>query len=447
MTTRRLVVTLIAVALMLTALANVAVAAPQNAPQAGYSCVAYYTVQAGDNLYRISLKYNVSMAALMAANGITNPDFVYAGQTLCIPSSVSVPPAPPPPPPPPPGNVPPPANCGTYYTVRWGDTLSNIAYRYGTTMQAIMYANHMTNPNFIYAGMILYIPCGTKPPAPAPAPVYSQWKGEYFNNPNLAGAPSVVRNDQAIAFNWGLGWPSPKISADNFSVRWTRTVYLNEGTYRFTVNVDDGARLFVDNILVIDQWQSYTGQTYTADVPLGAGNHVIRMEYFEGVGNAFAYLTYQNVTGQVPTQPIVTPIPGQPPIPPTPSGYPSGSAWTCTYFGNQDLDDSVATVILPDLLLNWSGNSPYPGVPKNLWSMRCTSVQYMPSNGLYQFNAQVDDGVRLFVDGNAVINAWSNHAGTTQVGTANLNAGPHNVTVEYYQFGHDSMLSVWWNKK
>jgi hypothetical protein len=79
--------------------------------------------------------------------------------------------------------------------------------------------------------------------------------------------------------------------------------------------------------------------------------------------------------------------------------------------------------------------------------MRCTSVQYFPSSGLYQFNAKVDDGVRVFVDGNSVISAWTNHAGTTEVGTANLNAGAHNMTVEYYQFGHDSLLYVWWNKK
>jgi LysM repeat protein len=436
MTTRRLVVTLVAVALLLAALSNVAVAAPlgapQTAPQAGYSCVAYYTVQAGDNLYRISLKYNVSMAALMAANGIANPDVVYAGQTLCIPGNTAPGPAPAPAPRPP---------CGTYYTIKFGDTLSSIAVRYGVTMQAIMQANNIWNANYIYAGMILYIPCGNTPKPPAPAPSYSQWRGEYFNNQDLAGAPSVVRNDPNIAFNWGQGWPSPKISADHFSVRWTRTVKQNEGTYRFSVRVDDGARLYVDNILVIDQWHMASGETYVVDVPLGAGNHVVQMVYFEDTGNAYAYLTYAWVSGPGPN---VTPMP---PVPPTPGPGTGGSAWTCTYFANQDLDDPVAMVILPDLLLNWSGNSPYPGVPKNLWSMRCTSVQYMPSTGQYQFNAQVDDGVRVFVDGNAVISAWTNHAGTTEVGTANLNAGPHNVTVEYYQFGHDSMLSVWWNKK
>jgi hypothetical protein len=200
----------------------------------------------------------------------------------------------------------------------------------------------------------------------------------------------------------------------------------------------------VDNVLVIDQWHAASGQTYIVDVPLGAGNHVVRMDYYEDTGNAFAHLSYQKVS-TVPTQPIATPIPGVPPTPP--STGTSGGAWTCTYFANQELDDPKGSVIVPSLNFNWGGSSPYPGVPRNLWSMRCTSVQYFPSSSLYQFNARVDDGVRLFVDGNAVINAWSNHAGEVQVGTANLGAGPHTVMVEYYQFGHDSLLTVWWDKK
>jgi hypothetical protein len=104
-------------------------------------------------------------------------------------------------------------------------------------------------------------------------------------------------------------------------------------------------------------------------------------------------------------------------------------------------------VIVPVINFNWGDSSPYPGVPKDLWSMRCTSAQYFSASGLYQFNAQVDDGVRVFVDGNAVLNAWTNHAGTTEVGTANVNAGPHTITVEYYEFGHNALLTVWWNKK
>ncbi len=420
MTTRRVILILVALTLMLAATASITVAAPQ----AYYSCTSYHTVKFGDTLYSISQLYGVSTQALMAANNIYNANVIYAGQTLCIPGSAPVPPRPP---------------CGSYYTIQWGDTLSSIAARYGTTMWAIMRANNILNANYIYAGMILYMPCGYTSPTPAPS--YSQWKGEYFNNPDLAGAPSIVRNDYAIAFNWGWGWPNPKISADHFSVRWTRTLSLGGGVYRFSVNVDDGARLWVDNVLVIDQWNTASGQIYVVDVPLGAGSHVVRMEYYEDTGTAFAYLNYQ----QVSAVPYGTPIPGQPPTPP--STGTSGGAWSCTFYGNQDLDDPRANVIVPVLNFNWGGDSPYPGVPRNLWSMRCTSTQYFSSGGLYQFYAQMDDGARVFVDGNAVISAWTNHAGTTEVGTANIGTGPHTVTVEYYQFGHDSLLAVWWNKK
>ena len=154
MTTRRVILILMVLALTLAATASVAVAAPQ----ASYTCVAYHTVKFGETLNSISRLYGVSVQALMAANNIYNPNLIYAGQSLCIPGSVR-----------PHRRLrfrPHAASCGTYYTVRWGDTLSSIAARYGTTVQAIMYANNIANPNYIYAGMILYIPCGTKPPAP-----------------------------------------------------------------------------------------------------------------------------------------------------------------------------------------------------------------------------------------------------------------------------------------
>ncbi len=96
MTTRRLLVTLVAIALMLAALANVAVAAPQNAPQnapqASYTCVAYHTVRFGDTLNSISRQYGVSVQALMAANNIYNANLIFAGQSLCIPGNTPVPP-------------------------------------------------------------------------------------------------------------------------------------------------------------------------------------------------------------------------------------------------------------------------------------------------------------------------------------------------------------------
>jgi len=121
-----------------------------------------YTIAPGDTLYRISLKYNVSLTAIAAANNIRNVNLIYAGQTLRIPSGGTVPTTPVP------GTTATPAPGGGTYTVVRGDTLGRIAARFGTTYQAIAAANGISNPNFIYAGQVLTIPGGggtTPPPA------------------------------------------------------------------------------------------------------------------------------------------------------------------------------------------------------------------------------------------------------------------------------------------
>ena len=124
-----------------------------------------------------------------------------------------------------------------------------------------------------------------------------RWKGEYFNNKTLSGSPSMVRDDGAsfIDFDWGTGSPSSTcgIGADNFSVRWTRTFSFDADTYRFTVTGDDGFRLYVDDVLKLEKWFDQPPTTYSVDVPLTAGNHTLKMEYYEHGGGATAKLSWQ----------------------------------------------------------------------------------------------------------------------------------------------------------
>ncbi len=393
------------------------------------ACATTYIVQRGDNLYRISVKFGVSMAALAQANYIVNPDKIYAGQVLCIPGGGY---PPPPPPPPPPGQC-------IYYTVKLGDTLGSIAIKYGTTVSAIQRANNIPNPNLIYAGMTLCIPTGgvSRPPA------FPQWKGEYFNNMNLAGAPSVVRNDAAINFNWGQGWPDTRISADHFSVRWTRTLFFNAGTFRLTARADDGIRVFVDNVLIIDEWHPATGQPYTADVTLATGNHTLRVEYFEDGGSASAFFTWARITG--PT--IPTPTPGG--AIPTPGGSGGGGVWTACFWTNRNRDVTGQPTFCrfdPWIAFNWGTGSPDALISSDVFSARWTSSQTFQA-GTYRFFALVDDGVRLYVDNQLVIDEWFEHNGVTLIGDATLSAGTHAVKVEYFEFGHTAQIYVWWEKK
>lgn len=91
-----------------------------------------YTVKAGDTLSKIAADFGTSYQTLAQLNGILNPDLIYPGQKLSIPSGSST--------------------SISYYTIRPGDTLSGIALRFGTTVSRLQSLNNISDPDKIYAG-------------------------------------------------------------------------------------------------------------------------------------------------------------------------------------------------------------------------------------------------------------------------------------------------------
>jgi len=136
-------------------------AAGPRAPAGGTT----YVVQTGDTLFKIALRYNVTLATLMSANGIVNSNLIYVGQTLTIPGSNYTPTATPSSPQP---TAVPSSGNGTY-VVQTGDTLGKIALRYGISYLALSAANGILNPNLIFVGQVLTIPgAAGSPSTPAP---------------------------------------------------------------------------------------------------------------------------------------------------------------------------------------------------------------------------------------------------------------------------------------
>jgi LysM repeat protein len=125
-----------------------------------------HIVQPGENLFRIALRYGVTVDALTAANGIVNANRIHAGQRLTIPGRATSPSSPAPS-----------ASLGQTYTVRRGDTLSAIALRYGVSVWALVQTNGIRNPSLIYVGQVLHIPGGgsSVPPSSSPAPAGGRW--------------------------------------------------------------------------------------------------------------------------------------------------------------------------------------------------------------------------------------------------------------------------------
>lgn len=119
------------------------------------------------------------------------------------------------------------------------------------------------------------------------------WWGEYFNNTTLTGAPALVRDDANINFDWGDAAPGPGVTADQFSVRWTRALNFAASRYAFSLGHDDGARLWLDNSSVIDQWSTCC-RTDTASVWLTSGLHTLRVEMFDSGGAANVQLTWRD---------------------------------------------------------------------------------------------------------------------------------------------------------
>jgi beta-glucosidase len=112
--------------------------------------------------------------------------------------------------------------------------------------------------------------------------------GEYFDNNRLEGAPRLTRADQRIDFRWTLNSPGRGIPFDWYSVRWTGTIVASaQPARRIAIEGNDGYRLFLDDELVIDNWQKQSYGRRTADVRWVPGStHKVRLEYFESTGNA-----------------------------------------------------------------------------------------------------------------------------------------------------------------
>lgn len=107
-----------------------------------------HTVQPGENLFRIALRYGVGMDAIAQANGITDTRRIYAGQQLVIPDYDTTPAV---------VENPMVAMEPSYHTVQRGESLNMIAKQYGLTVDQLLQSNNITNPNLIYAGQQLMV--------------------------------------------------------------------------------------------------------------------------------------------------------------------------------------------------------------------------------------------------------------------------------------------------
>lgn len=260
----------------------------------------------------------------------------------------------------------------------------------------------------------------TPTPSPSPTPTISGWRGEYYDNVSLVGSPVLVRDDEAINFNWGAGSPDPQIPNDNFSARWTRSVNLQPGLYRFNVYADDGVRVWLDGELIINQWHTASGEMYYAERELSAGVHDLRIEYYEAEIVARIHLWWERM-----------------------ESFPD---WHAHYFANRVLG-GVPIIARNDKAIDfdWGSGAPSAGMPADSFSARWTRSMYF-EGGMYRFHANADDGIRVYVDDRLVIDVWRDGIHRDITAERTLATGEHTLRVEYYEGGGEALIQLWWER-
>ncbi|MCH2133551.1 MAG: PA14 domain-containing protein [Phycisphaerales bacterium] len=109
----------------------------------------------------------------------------------------------------------------------------------------------------------------------------------------------LTRIDQAIDFEWGGGAPDPLLGNDHFVVTWTGLLYPESaGSYTFITSTDDGVRLWVDDVLIIDKWVNQATAEWEGSITLSGTDPVsFRMDYYEAGGGATARLEWKPPLG------------------------------------------------------------------------------------------------------------------------------------------------------
>jgi hypothetical protein len=266
----------------------------------------------------------------------------------------------------------------------------------------------------------------------------------YFANETLSGAPALSRTDALVDFDWTSGAPAAGLPADSFSVRWDGEIEPRfSEPHTVTVRTDDGVRVWLDGQLVVNDWNQHGAADSTFTFMAEAGRrYTIRIEYFEHFGAAVAKLWWQSASetrGPIPTTQLH-------PTPPPATSLGTGTGLLASYFANETLAGVPAVQRLDATVdFSWAGGSPAAGIPSDSFSARWIGEIQPRFSGACTLTARTDDGVRMWLDGQLVIDTWYLRGAADSNYTFIAEAGRHYaIRMEYYEHFGDAVAKLWW---
>ena len=210
-------------------------------------------------------------------------------------------------------------------------------------------------------------------------------------------------------------------------------------TYTFYATTDDGVRLWVNGMQLVNNWINQSATEKSGTITLAAGQkYDIVMEYYQGTGYAVAKLAWSGAS----TAKAI--IPASRLFPPDIN---NGIGLQGVYYNNITLTGTpVITRVDPTVNYDFVYQQAAPGVNLENYSVRWSGQVKAAYSETYTFYATTDDGVRLWVNGVQLVNNWINQSATEKSGTITLAAGQkYDIVMEYFQGTGYAVAKLAWS--
>lgn len=244
---------------------------------------------------------------------------------------------------------------------------------------------------------------------------------DYYAGRTLSGAVIATALEPTVSHNWGMNAPIAGVAADNFSARWRGRFNFAGGDVIFRILGDDGIRLKLDGVVVLNGWKDQGATEYKMQMAVSAGEHLVEVEYYEATGNARVEADFEPVRS---------------------CDVPVGQFCAAYYLGTALQGNPKLMAYEPSISHNWGSGAPAAGLPADQFSVRWQG-EFDFAPGTYKFSTTSDDGMRLLIDGVALIDSFVPQAATTFEKVRWI-GGRHRVTVEYFDAYGGAVAKAGW---
>ena len=268
-------------------------------------------------------------------------------------------------------------------------------------------------------------------------------RGTYCSTMEFGGT-LIERVDPQINFDWKNDSPMPGIPPDRFSIRWEGDIEtLNAGTYTFHVRSDDGARLFVDNRLLMDNWRPQAARDNSVSIELEAGRrYPIRLDYFDGAVLARVSLSwtppggvYQLIGADRFSQAVGFESPLK-----------ERNGLQGSYFHGVHLQGPAVVRVDRSIDFPWTGRELAAGFGVHKYSVRWEGELEAPISGKVTLHTVTNDGVRLWIGDQKRIDEWRGMTATEHQAEVQMVAGRrYPFKMEYFQDEGTAEVRLFWS--